>query len=482
MDAEYVYQGECPVTARLLRLPRSDQAVEAARALMASLETDEGKMFGVLVARDSQGQEVVLQAFSGAWNGHRRLPGWVDPIFEPVETALERATLPRLESIRHDLARLDHEKIELEQLRASLDQQQAAMAACHREARQRRAEARQAGADSAGLDHESRLQSLERRQFKRERKARLAPLEELLSHQQRLRRERRQLSRRLQSELHQQFDRALFADLPWSLASLFPRGTPTGTGECCAPKLLYAAALQGLEPLGLAEFWWGPASGQREPGQFYAACRSRCQPLLGPLLAGARPLEILYDDAHLIAVDKPPGVLTVPGQAGWNQDSVLTRLGPGLLPVHRLDLETSGVVVFARSRQAQVELRRQFQERRARKTYLAELARRPAQAEGLLDHPIAKDPARPGCYRLHPAGQPSQTLYRSLAHGRVEFSPLTGRSHQIRVHAAFELGCPIRGDRLYGSPDGRLRLHAARLEVAHPTSAQPLCLEAPVPF
>ncbi|MGE0491045.1 MAG: pseudouridine synthase [Vulcanimicrobiota bacterium] len=481
MDADYFYEGDCPITGRRLRLARSPEAIEAARQLMGRLESDEGKMFGVLLARDPQGQRVVLRAFSGCWQGQRRLPGWVDPIFDPAETPLERATLPRLEAIRVELAELNERKLEFERLKTALDQQQAALMARHRADRQERHQARQAG-PRPDLDQQSRRQSAEKRDFQRVRQAQLAPLHDLIQHEQRLRRERRQLSRQLQTEIHQQFDQALFADLPWSLASLFPRGTPTGTGDCCAPKLLYQAALQRLEPLGLAEFWWGPARPGRQPGQFYTACPARCQPLLGPLLAGARPIRVLYDDEHLLAVDKPPGVLTVPGQAGWNQDSVLTRLGPDLLPVHRLDLETSGVVLFARTRPAQAGLQRQFQERNARKTYVAELTARPNQPEGLLEQPIASDPNRPGCYRPDPAGRPSQTLYRCLDGRRVEFSPVTGRSHQIRVHAAFELGCPVRGDRLYGTPDGRLRLHAQKLELRHPHRQRWLCLEAPVPF
>jgi tRNA pseudouridine32 synthase/23S rRNA pseudouridine746 synthase len=496
----YRYLGRCPFSGAELSLDRTADAESVARLLAAQLsdlELTEGKMFGVLLVRDAQGQAGYLKAFSGLLQGQTVRPGWVPPLHLPAPLPSEQPTLTALESW----------KLRLESLRAQLEAhpyhslhqfwqlQTKQLRERHRQSKQRRDEDRCSGARASHeLEAESRRESSEHKSFRVAREVALATaraeLEELQNAIDHGRQERRALSRALQEEMHEQFGESVGSLLGCRLETLFPQGVPTGTGDCCAPKLLAWAARNGFEPLALAEFWWGPTSvGGKQSGQFYPACQERCQPLLGPLLAVAMraPVKVLYQDQHLVVVDKPSGLLTVPGRYQWNQDSVLRRLQPSwpdLLPVHRLDLETSGLLVLAQRRAAQANLRQQFAERRVSKLYQALLNTAPAQEKGRIEQPHARDPVRAGCYQIGDVGKAAITEFRLLdaATARVELRPLTGRSHQLRVHMAQALGTPIRGDRLYGIGGERLKLHAWRLKLAHPSTGERLSFEAPLPF
>ena len=205
----------------------------------------------------------------------------------------------------------------------------------------------------------------------------------------------------------------------------------------------------------------------------------------------AGPLRVLHEDRDLVAVDKPSGLFSIPGRDPAHADSALARVlprWPTALVVHRLDLGTSGVLVFALRRKAEAALRAQFQVHTARKRYVARVAGR-LDGEGVVDLPLAADPAAPPLQRVDPAGRPALTRWVALASDGastlVELFPTTGRTHQLRVHL-LELGHPILGDALYAPPEvvaaaPRLLLHAQRLELAHPWSGAPLVLEAPVP-
>lgn len=478
MRDPYHYQGTCPQSGRLLRLERSPEAETAAFELMRELpELAEGKMFGLLLTAEGP----TLRAFSGT----QQQAGWVAPIYIPAPSPVP-ALLDELKNQLHSLAAHPafDQLTELEShWRERLDQFQDEC----RLAKARRDGLRRQGADEAALTLESQREGTALRRLRAQRRSQLEGLEsqvaELRTRMAEKKRERRLLSANLQRQLHEELSSTLSAGQGWSLASLFPAGPPTGTGECCAPKLLFEAARSGLTPVGMAEFWWGPAQGERRPGEFYAACAERCQPLIGPLLARLQPLEILYQDDHLLAVVKPPGVLTLPGRQSWNQDSLWRRLQvefPQIRPIHRLDLETSGVCLWALTSECQRELQSQFAQRRVKKSYRALLSRPPAQSSGCLDFPIGPDPEQPGRYRIDPAGKACVTEFEQIQETLYEFRPHTGRSHQIRVHAAQGLLAPIQGDRLYGGGDGPLRLHACSLELLH--RGQPLRLQAPSPF
>lgn len=478
MSQPYAYQGTCPQSGRLLRLERTAEAVVAARGLMAELpDLEEGKMFGVLVTVEG----TVLRAFSGlqertGWSppiythGHSDVPQQLDQLKVEIQTLGKNPAGERLQHL---------EKVW--EARLSEFQTQC------RQAKERRDSLRGQGHDPAELVLESQREGTAAKKLRAQRNAEIAPLRAEVAEVQaqilQRKRLRRELSAGLQREMHQGLSESLSAGQAWSLASLFPAGPPTGTGECCAPKLLVQAARLGLTPTGLAEFWWGPTLGNRRQGEFYTACKERCQPLIGPLLARLEPLTVLYRDQNLLAVVKPPGVLTLPGRQGWNQDCLWRRLQrdyPEALPIHRLDLETSGVCLWALDPTTQRELQRQFAERSVQKTYEALLSRVPASSGGCLDLPLAADPDQPGRYRVDPSGKASQTEFQQLEGVRYQFRPLTGRSHQIRVHAAQGLKAPIQGDRLYGGGEGSLRLHARALHILHCGKA--LQLEAATPF
>ncbi len=209
------------------------------------------------------------------------------------------------------------------------------------------------------------------------------------------------------------------------------------------------------------------------------------------------PLErtrLLHADPDLAAVDKPAGVAAQPTlttDRGALPELVSALLGSPATLVHRLDRETSGVTVFARSPAAAAALAEAFRTGSPEKTYLALTARPPSPAQGRVEAAIGKDPARPGLRRVSPGGDPAATRYRTLAVGAggalVEARPETGRTHQIRVHLA-HLGAPLLGDARYGGPRRvgevevpRVMLHAVRLELAHPITGAPLAFAAPVP-
>jgi tRNA pseudouridine32 synthase/23S rRNA pseudouridine746 synthase len=215
-------------------------------------------------------------------------------------------------------------------------------------------------------------------------------------------------------------------------------------------------------------------------------------------LAAPAPLTILHLDADLIVVDKPAGLLSVPGRGEANQDCVIHRvqaLHPEALIVHRLDMATSGLLVLARGAAAQRQLSIDFAARRVHKRYQAVVAGRLADTTGTVELPLRCDwPNRPRQMVDHALGKPSTTHWRvlgdwaggAIAATRVELEPVTGRSHQLRVHMQ-ALGHPILGDNLYATPEAlaaapRLLLHATALQLPHPADGRLLELQAPLPF
>ncbi|WP_420718296.1 pseudouridine synthase [Pyxidicoccus sp. MSG2] len=506
-----------------------------------------GKMFGVLVVREPGGRIGYLRAFSGMLAGRWDVPGFVPPLFdrdvrarlEPDGEAVVKALHARTETHRASP--------ELVELRAALEAQQTrhaservAMRARHEERRkQRHARRAELTAESAALqapepstaapdeavrraalhalDQESRGDKAEARRLdtaqEEERRTlapRLAKLERRLRALERL---RRIVSRALMKRLHDTYDVPNARGERRPLRTLFTSGEPpSGAADCAAPKLLAQAFRLGLQPLALAEFWWGapPLSGGRVSGAFYAACRDKCGPLLpymlkglsvapprafAPAAATSEGLSILFEDTWLVVVDKPHGLLSVPGREASLTDSVLTRLraryphATGPLLVHRLDLDTSGLLVAALDSRTHETLQRQFLHRTVHKRYVAWLQGLVKGERGTIDFPIRVDlDDRPRQIHDPVHGKPAVTewhvLERDGERTRVAFFPHTGRTHQLRVHAAHPLGlgAPIVGDRLYGHPGERLLLHAEALSFLHPGTGQPVTFERPAPF
>ena len=288
---------------------------------------------------------------------------------------------------------------------------------------------------------------------------------------------------------------------------------PGGTGDCCAPKLLQYAYQNGLKPVCMAEFWWGPSpkterlrvgddeSGMiRQHGQFYPACRGKCKPVLTWMLQGldvdpnpeeqsGQPqldIDIVYEDDWLIVVNKPSGLLSVPGRVGpYSVATILHQRYPDSFLAHRLDMGTSGLMVAAKSRTVYASLQQQFISHAIRKSYVALLDAMPAQERGTISLPLLCDPInRPRQVVDYERGKEAVTDYEVIGDRRVRLWPHTGRTHQLRMHCAHPdgLGCPIRGDELYGRPAERLFLHAERLELTHPVTGNRMAFELPAPF
>ena len=277
---------------------------------------------------------------------------------------------------------------------------------------------------------------------------------------------------------------------------------PGGTGDCCAPKLLQYAYSHGLTPIAMGEFWYGasPTREVRRSGAFYPACTGKCGPLLTWMMRGLdvdrNPLDgalaspdeprVIYTDESIIVADKPSRMLSVPGRTGapslleWLRE----RYGAGVESCHRLDMDTSGLMVFARSVKVKSSLELQFAERKVRKAYRARLEGGPWNhaAKGTIALPLALDYYdRPRQMVDSLAGKKAITEYELvevLPDGTLDvlFRPLTGRSHQIRVHAAHirGLGHPIVGDRLYGTPSTEtpLMLRACGIAFTHPATGK----------
>jgi tRNA pseudouridine32 synthase / 23S rRNA pseudouridine746 synthase len=543
----YYYEGCCPQSAEHLKLPRTPISEAIAQGLMQHLAKDdcyarEGKMYGVLLVELPNGEQRILKAFSGLLNGCSVVEGWVPPIPGRDEVALEEArTLVELDAIKQEILTLKQlsDRQQYKTLSDEFEQQLQAMSDRHRHCKHQRQEKRQqicntlTGATLAlaveQLDAESRQQGIERRQLKRQQNVVLQPLQELIAATdvriRELKQRRKVLSRQLQAQMHAAYSLTNFAGRSRSLQQLMPQGSPTGTGDCCAPKLLHYAAIHHLKPLAMAEFWWGASSVNQDKiqGEFYGACAERCQPLMGFLLSGLKPnppapfpireggvrspspdrggvggeVTFIYEDEWVIAVNKPAGLLSVPGRYHDRQDSVLSRLcnllpdGMAIAAVHRLDQETSGILLLARDRQTHRQLSQQFQQRQVHKVYEALLSGFVRVEQGTIELPLWGDPEnRPYQQVDWQRGKASLTQFQVMAregdYTRVEFTPLTGRSHQLRVHAADArgLGITILGDRLYGccAVTNRLHLHARELCFEHPRSGETLHLQVKTPF
>ncbi len=519
----YWYTGTCPTRGELVQLPRTREVESIARNLMAQLSQHElyareGKMYGVLLAESKSGERVVLKAFSGLLDGKATISGWVPPIpGRECVAASEAETLVDLAAMLQELIDLDRsaERDRHKLLAAEFKQRLAELAIVHRQRQESRQQQREHLSTTLNPSEIDRTLALlaaqscqdgrERRQLKQERNAVLRPLQAILDQAdariREVKQQRKMRSRQLQTQMHDAYRLMNFLGTSSSLRELMPAGIPTGTGDCCAPKLLHHAATHQLKPIAMAEFWWGANSADKCQGEFYGACTERCQPLMGFMLAGLNRqvsehhLPIVYEDEYLIAVDKPAGLLSIPGRYLDRQDSVLSRLQQSFLneqifAIHRLDRDTSGILLLARDRATYQQLAHQFHERQIQKVYEAILAGKLQLESGSIDLPLWGDPTnRPIQTVNFDRGKPSLTKFQILErlkdYPRVEFSPVTGRTHQLRVHAADPrgLGTPILGDRLYGcQTNGRLHLHARELTFTHPVSTDLVRLQAEVPF
>lgn len=489
-------------------------------------ELSAGKMLGVLVVRSEDSQLGYLAAFSGNLAGSVRHDYFVPPVYDLLDPQGEfKQGEAQITAINHELERMEQspELADIRRRESLARQEQTdeigdfkALMARHKLERD---EQRQRGnltpEDQETLLNQSRYEKAELKRIRQRHEAKISGIVEEMDvfcrNMAAMRARRKAMSEALQERIFRLFVVSNARGERRDLVEVFkPLGTlpPAGAGECCAPRLLNYAFANHLLPMCMAEFWWGasPVGEVRHHGHFYPACRSKCKPILDFMLQGLdvedNPLEqpmgdagldIIYDDRWLTVVNKPSGMLTVPGKA--LEDSLLTRYqaahpeATGPIVVHRLDQETSGLVLFAKDKASHKALQQQFENHTISKRYIALLDGVVQQDEGVIDLPIRPDvDDRPRQRVDHEHGKPAVTRYRVLERRgpvtRIELEPLTGRTHQLRVHASHPLGLnsPIVGDRLYGTASSRLMLHAQSITFTHPATGRELSVETPSEF
>lgn len=483
-----------------------------------------GKMFGILLVQDRYDRVGYLSAFSGKLAGTNEHARFVPPVFDMLrEGSFFLQGQDRVNALSEEIARLEQDELfdRLRQDLAFLQERAAeeifackALLKARKQIRDRHRE--NAGVETSILIEESLRDKRMLRTTMASWEQRIASLRQQLeayeSKIEALKAERRQRSADLQQQLFHQYSFLNAQGLRKSLHDIFSQTAfgkpPSAAGECATPKLLQYAFLKGYRPLAMAEFWWGasPKSEIRKHAHFYPACTGKCKPILAHMLEGlpvdenpllrafeqTAPLTRIYEDESLILIDKPSGLRSVPGVA--IEDSAFTRLKAelgteALWVVHRLDMDTSGLLLFAKSASVHRNLQRQFLRRSVHKRYVALLEGFLNEDSGEIDLPLAADPFdRPRQRVCYESGKPSLTEWRVIErcpeYTRVVFSPHTGRTHQLRVHAAHPLGlaAPIKGDDLYGSAASRLFLHAAAISFVHPITKARVHFEAELPF
>jgi tRNA pseudouridine32 synthase/23S rRNA pseudouridine746 synthase len=493
-----------------------------------------GKMFGVLVVKNHAGDIGYLCAVSGRLAGQNLHEKFVPPVFDIlVQDGFFRKGEAIISEINGRIYALEKQPDFLaatQQLNEAVNQSEAEIAACTLHNKQqkenRHATRKQLETEFTGSELEAQLTKLNNEsinnhyRLKQLRKHWTVEVERLKSNLaalqteiDALKEERKNRSAALQDAIFDQFyfvNKALEKRSVGDIFKYTPEGRPTaGAGECAAPKLLQYAFLNHLEPIALAEFWWGqsPKTEVRIHGHYYPACKGKCEPILGHMLQGVamdenpmlknpaegKDLAIVWEDEHIVIINKPHEFLSVPGKQ--IEDSVLTRLqalypeAPQLMVVHRLDMSTSGLLIAAKTMDIYKELQRQFTEREVKKRYVALLEGTLDENAGWIDLPLRVDlddrPRQVVCYEH---GKPAQTRWKVIdrkdGRTKVYFFPVTGRTHQLRVHAAHTLGLqhPIVGDDLYGQHSTRLHLHAERIEFKHPVSGKTIALQVPAEF
>ena len=483
-----------------------------------------GKMFGVLVVQNMQKELGYLAAFSGKLAEKNCLEGFVGPVYDRLaddgffkeEEASIIAINDRIKAIEHDPQYLDLlSEYNTKRDRSNKEMQVSLMN--KKKAKHIRQLKREAAMQDLSSDRlEDFLQQMSKESqdlhFQHKRKLQawrevLTSAEERLAFYQKkineLKEKRKSKSAALQQQLFDQYQFLNQQNERKGLTTLFKhtkqQRPPAGAGDCAAPKLLQHAFLNDLKPVALAEFWWGqsPKLELRRHGYFYPACLGKCKPILTHMLAGMRidenpayhealktkGLDIIYESVDYLVINKPNGLLSVSGK--YVLDSVASRVkatfpkATGPMMVHRLDRETSGLMVVAKTLAAYLDFQNQFLNKTIKKEYIAILNGIPEYKLPSIKLPLRPDhhqrPRQMVCYS---DGKLAETHWSILeikgAKARVLFKPITGRTHQLRVHSAHHegLNMPIEGDELYGLKSDRLKLHAAALTFEDPANGK----------
>lgn len=483
-------------------------------------ELRQGKMFGVLIVQTEHGETGYLAAFSGILAGKNLHPFFVPPVYDLLQPqGFFKIEEENISSINRNIRQLENDKAyaalsaELARTIQSAENILATAKAQLKEAKtareQRRKEKELNAQEEAELIRESQFQKAEYKRLERSWKARITTLQTQTEDWERrisaLKSERKTRSAALQQKLFEQFGMLNYRGEVKNLSEIFGQTVhktpPAGAGECAAPKLLQQAYLHEWKPIAMAEFWWGdsPKTEIRHHGHYYPACKGKCEPILQHMLQGlqveenpmlkrmqvpSKNLEIVYEDPWLSVINKPAGMLSVPGKEDAVSVYSLTREqypeADGPLTVHRLDMATSGLMLIAKTKRVHQNLQAQFKNRLVRKRYVALLEGIVPKDKGTVDLPLCLNPLDRPRQMVHTEhGKPAITDYQVLERldgkrTRIAFYPRTGRTHQLRIHAAHPLGlhCPIIGDELYGEKADRLYLHAEYLEFTHPITGE----------
>lgn len=482
----------------------------------------QGKMFGVLVVKNSSGELGYLCAFSGKLADLDLTHKFVPPVFDvygknsfyPAEELKVSKINSKINSLENDSKFLsiknkliNKEKKIQDKLLAEKESMRLAKA--ERKKRRIEAENNLSSSEIAILKKELAKESISRQNnyknlsLELEHELSKIKLEfnkfnsEIID----LKNCRKNKSAELQKRIFESYEFLNKNKEIKNLTDIFPNfldnQPPAGSGDCTAPKLLQYAFANDLKPIAMGEFWWGvsPKNEVRQHKVFYPACNSRCKPILSHMLDGIEmdgnilieaprkkiQLEIAYEDEHIIIVNKAPNFLSVPGKN--LADSVYTRMkdrlgdDKGPLLVHRLDMSTSGILLVAKSKEAHKFLQEQFINRTVKKQYVALIDGIPKKKSGIIDLPLRVDlndrPRQLVCYEY---GKRAITKWEiaEIRDGKslLNLYPITGRTHQLRVHLAHHkgLGIPIVGDDLYGKKSDRLYLHAEFIKFIHPST------------
>jgi tRNA pseudouridine32 synthase/23S rRNA pseudouridine746 synthase len=488
-----------------------------------------GKMFGVLVCENQAGELGFLWAFSGKLAEVNHHAYFVPTIFDMLQVdGYFRIEEDVLNAINRQIEILENSE-ELQNKRNQLDTTLKEAAADIQNQKNNikrlkieRDEKRISFSNRASteiekleilLSEESKKESILLKKMSKYWNFQLEnaqkELDEIVAEIQLLKEKRRLKSGALQQKLFAEYSFLNVLGKRKSLGEIFDNNPPAGAGECAAPKLLNYAFEHQLKPIAMAEFWWGqsPKSEIRKHKQFYPACKSKCEPILMThMLKGlhieanpfednptGKEIEVVYEDEVLLVINKPAEFLSVPGKK--ITDSVYQRIkekypeATGPLVVHRLDMSTSGLMLIAKDEATYVKLQSQFIKRTISKRYVALLDGVLHDNEGSIDLPLRVDlEDRPRQLVCYDHGKPAQTNWKKIKiinnQTLVYFYPITGRTHQLRVHASHELGLktPIIGDDLYGTKSNRLHLHAEQLIFIHPLSNKEICFHCEAEF
>lgn len=533
---DYIPDAECveafkALTCRLEALRHEGCPDDA--ALLRELE--EGKMLGVLIASDPSGARHTLYAFSGQFGEggfHHRM--FVEPVMDYLEPdGYFKKGEADISAQSHAITHFEKESLAqkrkaFEEIKVTLEAELSDYKEKCRNSKRLRAVRKESGKvdehELAEMIRESQHEKAELRRMKKRAAAILEPyasnLREAEERLAAMKEKRRSDSESLQQWLFTNFRVLNARGESRSLSEIFAatplKTPPSGAGECCAPKLLQAAYKRGWRPESIAEFWYGsPKCGEvRLHGYHYPACRGKCLPVLTWMLQGLPiypPLHdeyaakttltptIIYENEWFCVLDKPSGMLSVPGKgrALSVQEWLETRYGAErrVKVAHRLDQDTSGLLIATFGERAYKEMQALFATRQVAKTYVAELEgdfmAKGKPAKGCVSLPLSPDWLDRPRQRIDLEGGKEAITYfefisTSERRSRIEFHPATGRTHQLRVHAASEmgLGMPMAGDRLYGKAGSgeRLLLHAREIEFTFPADGRHYHFECPVPF